>query len=199
VPWKFLGIGFGLLVVSWAGWLVSDRLEADNDFCNACHLRPGVPLHDQIRRNFDARPAPNLAGLHAAAEAPVTATRTLSRCIDCHGGVGLEGRARVKVLAAKDAFFWLIDHFDEPEDMAVPLRDADCMQCHARFAGEAFTGESGGPEPFHSFPVHNSELGVDCVECHTVHDGGADPSLFFLDARHVRTICGRCHSEFRDR
>ena len=50
-----------------AGWLVTDRLEQRNDFCNACHLEPGVPLHAEIRRAFDGRPPSSLAAGHAAA------------------------------------------------------------------------------------------------------------------------------------
>jgi len=42
------------VVLGPTGWVVSDRLEQRNDFCNACHLPDGTPLHQQLRRDFDA-------------------------------------------------------------------------------------------------------------------------------------------------
>jgi nitrate/TMAO reductase-like tetraheme cytochrome c subunit len=104
------------------------------------------------------------------------------------------GRFEVKVLAARDAIVWLSGNFDEPDHMDHPLGDADCRQCHESFAWlESFADES----KFHGLSVHNVDLGVDCVECHTVHQGGEDASLFYLEASGVRAQCARCHSEFR--
>ena len=74
----------GLAVVSLAGWFGTDALERYNDFCNACHLTPEVPLHAQIRVGFDSDPAVNLAGVHARSTEPARAHRAVSRCIDCH-------------------------------------------------------------------------------------------------------------------
>jgi len=54
-----------------------------------------------------------------------------------------------------------------------------------------------GAVQFHGLAVHNADLGVNCVECHTAHVGGADEISYFLDAPSVREQCGRCHSEFR--
>ena len=54
-PWGVLLLAaLAGLMMAPLGWWVTDRLEADNDFCNACHLEPGLPLHEQIRRDFDA-------------------------------------------------------------------------------------------------------------------------------------------------
>jgi nitrate/TMAO reductase-like tetraheme cytochrome c subunit len=174
------------------GWLVSDRLEADNDFCTSCHLAPDRPLHAGIRRDFDAAPAASLTGVHAkaAGERPF-------RCIDCHGGTGALGRARVKALAAKDAFWYAVGRFDEPDHMRWPLWDEDCRKCHADF--DTSDVEAWQSPRFHQLPVHNTALGVACVECHTVHTSGGNPQAFFLHASQVRTQCARCHSEFKER
>jgi len=181
------------------GWVVTDRLERDNDFCNACHLPSGVPLHRDVRRDFDARPAASLAALHDDAGSGEDASAHSAggfRCIDCHGGVGWAGRARVKALAAKDAFWYAVGHFEEPDGMRWPLWDEDCTQCHDAF------DESPAPEwrspRFHELAVHNADLGVACVECHLVHDPGGDADAHFLHASHVRTQCARCHPEFED-
>jgi nitrate/TMAO reductase-like tetraheme cytochrome c subunit len=190
-------------VVAWAavvlgavGWLATDRLEQDDDFCNACHLSADVPLHIDIRRDFDARPAASLAGRHGAAPAAHREDGAL-RCIDCHGGTGLVGRARVKALAAKDAFWYVVGHFEEPRQMRWPLWDDDCRKCHAAFDEDPAPAPSGSPR-FHELPVHNADLGVGCVECHLTHAPGADPEAFFLHSGPVRAQCARCHSQFEE-
>ena len=185
-----LGAGLGA-----AGWAVSDRLEQDNDFCNACHLEPGRPLHQELRREFDARPSASLAAAHAAA-AVEGRQDSAFRCIDCHGGTGALGRLRVKVLAGKDAFWYAVGRFEEPDGMRWPLWDDDCRTCHMEFAGQSWQG--WGPEPFHARSVHNAELGVDCVECHQVHGPGGDARGYFLHAAPVRAQCARCHQEFEE-
>lgn len=175
------------------GWVVTDVLERDDDFCNACHLTPETPLHLEVRRDFDTTPPVSLAGAHGAATLERDGGRAL-RCIDCHGGHGLVGRARVKALAARDAFWYVTGHFHEPEGMRWPLWDEDCTKCHAGF-DESEPAAWQSPR-FHQLPVHNVDLGVDCVECHLVHETGVAPDAHFLRASHVRTQCARCHDEF---
>lgn len=186
----FAGLLFGV-----AGWVITDAIERNNDFCTACHLRPEVPLHIGNRQDFDMRPAASLAGLHGAADVAGRAVRKATQCIDCHRGVGWVGRAEVKLLAARDALVWLTGDFDEPKGMSHPLGEADCRQCHEAFLQP---DEATIERAFHARSVHNADLGVLCVECHTVHEGGADPALFFLDSRKVRVQCARCHSEFQE-
>ncbi len=183
-------------VLAPVGWFGTDWLEQDDDFCNACHLEPGVPLHIEIRRDYDTRPVASLAGLHAAALHPTRpAAEAAFRCIDCHGGVGLVGRARTKALAAKDAFWWLVGHFDEPTEMAWPLWDDDCRQCHPDFQESEAAAAEPNP-PFHALSVHNAALGMACVECHLSHEPGGLEDLYHLHPAHVRERCAECHSEF---
>jgi len=173
------------------GWLVSDRLEANNDFCTSCHLAPDRPLHAEIRRDFNASPAANLAGAHAKA-----GDERAFRCIDCHGGTGFLGRARVKSLAVKDAFWYAVGRFDEPDQMHWPLWDEDCSKCHTAF--DTSDVETWQSPRFHQLPVHNTALGVDCVSCHRAHDAGGNSQAFFLHPPRVRAQCARCHSEFEE-
>ncbi len=184
-----------------AGWWASDVLERDNDFCNACHLDglaatlrgEGVPLHIDIRHDFDGQPPASLAGLHGGARVEGRPSDPAFRCIDCHGGVGPAGRARVKLLAAKDAFWFVVGHFEEPDGMRWPLLDDDCRQCHDAFREK---GDGLGGPAFHDLAVHNNRLGVGCVECHASHDTGGNPDAWFLHAAPVRRQCVRCHPEF---
>jgi nitrate/TMAO reductase-like tetraheme cytochrome c subunit len=179
------------------GWWVTDVLERDNDFCNACHLEPELPLHRAVRRDFDAAPAASLAGAHGGATVDTTGEPGRGfRCIDCHGGNSFAGRARVKTLAAKDAFWYVVGHFGEPEGMKWPLWDEDCGKCHASF--DESDEEPWKAPRFHQLPVHNVALGIDCVECHLVHEADVDASRHFLRASWVRTQCARCHAEFEE-
>lgn len=174
-------------------WWATDRLESNDDFCNACHLPTGIRLHTEIRADFDERPAPNLAAQHAAASLATRPDSPAIRCIDCHGGVGFAGRARVKLLSVKDSILYVTGQFDEPTEMSWPLLDADCRQCHAQFQKKTrgFDGSA-----FHDKPLHNTGLGVDCVECHTAHATTGDAENWFLTARTVRSRCGQCHIEY---
>lgn len=178
-----------------AGWLVTDHLERDNDFCNACHLEADLPLHVDVRRDFDVAPAATLAGVHGAAS-PSDSDERAFRCIDCHGGVGFGGRLRVKALAAKDAAIYVLGSFEEPSGMRWPLWDEDCSQCHASFdTSDPAVWET---PRFHQLPVHNAELGVNCVACHVVHRTGGNADAWFLHTRRVQTQCARCHIEFEE-
>jgi hypothetical protein len=173
--------------------LAADALKADNDFCNSCHLPSGESLHRTIRDDFDARPPANLAARHASTLVRERPDSPAFRCIDCHGGVGLVGRARVHLLSVKDAVLYVTGQFEEPDGMNWPLWDADCTQCHKRFEkkSEGFEGEA-----FHDRPGHNVDLGVDCVDCHLAHDTAARPDRWFLNPDAVRTRCALCHVEY---
>ncbi len=183
------------IVLTPVAWTVSDRLEQDNDFCLGCHLAPGIRLHAAIGSDFEREPPASLASLHASVGVEAGEDGGF-RCIDCHGGASWAGRARVKLLAAKDAFWYATGRFTEPAAMAWPLWDEDCLQCH-----EAFGGAPSQPwetPRFHEVAMHNENLGVDCVECHRAHDSAVDPEAAFLRASWVQTQCARCHSEFVD-
>jgi len=193
LPW----LAVAGVVAAPAGWVVSDRLEAQNDFCTSCHLATDAPtpLHRKIRRDFDTRPPLSLAGAHAAAQVEGRAEPAF-RCIDCHQGTGAVGRARVKALAAKDAFFYVIGRFEEPTSMTHPLWDSDCRKCHASFDESSSPATAGATPRFHELPVHNAKLGLSCVECHQAHERGGEAASHFLRAEHLRSQCARCHSEF---
>ena len=80
--------------------------------------------------------------------------------------------------------------------MRWPLWDEDCRQCHRAF--DESDVETWQSPRFHQLPVHNVDLGVDCVECHLVHEAEVDPRKYFLRASWVRSQCARCHAEFEE-
>lgn len=183
------------LVAAPLAWWTTDRLESDDDFCNSCHLPNGTPLHREIRADFDERPPASLAARHAEWLPSEGSGSPAVRCIDCHGGVGPLGRARIKLLSLKDTVLYLTGQFHEPDEMSWPLWDADCRQCHPHFEpkGEGFDGVA-----FHDMPVHNVDLGIDCVDCHSAHAAGGDPDLWFLRVDPLRSRCAQCHIEYAD-
>jgi len=187
-----------VIVSAPVGWLTVDRLERNNDFCVSCHVAPDRPLHAGIRRDFEQWPPQSLAGRHAGVrvERNGGTSPTPFRCIDCHGGTGPVGRLRVKVLAARDAFWYVVGRFEEPTHMRWPLWDEDCLACHPSF--ETGAVEAWQSPRFHQLPVHNAALGVACVECHEVHEAGGSPDSQFLRASSVRAQCARCHSEYEE-
>jgi len=179
------------------GWVVSDRLEERNRFCISCHLSAETPLHIETFETFRGRPPETLAAAHAAAGNPDRADGRF-RCIDCHGGTGVLGRTRVKLLSARDAFWYATGRFEEPEGMRWPLWDADCRKCHTAF--ETRRADFGDPL-FHEVPAHQGdEFAVRCVECHRTHTSDEEeralPDHDFLLAGVVRAECARCHPEF---
>jgi hypothetical protein len=180
------------LLLAPIGWMASDRLEQRNEFCTACHLRDGSPLHRAKAEDFAARPPSTLAAAHAAAGVDGRADPAF-RCIDCHGGTGAVGRVRVKLLSARDAFWYAVGRFEEPDRMRWPLWDDDCATCHARFEERA---PAPGVDPaFHELAVHNAELGVACVACHAAHEGGGLADHDFIRPAAVRARCAECHPQ----
>jgi hypothetical protein len=179
------------------GWVATDRLEADNAFCVSCHLDAGTPLHRDNHTDFEERSEVSLAVAHSIAGNGAHEDGAF-RCIDCHGGSGFVGRARVKLLSAKDAFWYVSGRFEEPDGMHWPLRDEDCAGCHVSYEERSSDPGHSGDPAFHELAVHNQKLGVDCVTCHLSHERGALASHYFVQPLHVRAQCAQCHPEFEE-
>jgi Cytochrome c3 len=194
VPRSFLIAAALAALAAPLGWWGTDRLEENDAFCTSCHLASGAPLHRDNASDFAARPPLSLAAAHAQAGNDGRADGAL-RCIDCHGGTGVTGRARVKLLSLRDGLVYLSGRFDEPHGMTWPLRDDDCRKCHAEFASAAAAPESWESPAFHALAVHNRELGVGCVACHAAHERGGLADRNFLHPEPVRAECARCHPE----
>ena len=165
------------------GWLATDALEANDDFCTSCHLAADAPLHALKRREFETVPAVNLASAHFAHDGEFL-------CITCHRGASFPNRVRVKLLAARDAAMYVLGRFEEPDAMAHPLWKEDCARCHAHY-------EPTRADAFHAIEVHNlPNFALNCVQCHEAHPTGRSAELAFLAREPLVAACRNCHEEF---
>ncbi len=186
--WRLALAGVVALVSGTTAIAYVSHLEQDNRFCIACHRPDGKRLHGELFDHYEAKPPVDLSAAHHHAKERAV------KCIDCHGGAGVERRGRVRLIAAWDGLKYLTGRFKEPDRMVVPLRDRECVQCHADYeAGPFPEGGQAGGQDFHKHPDHRALSSV-CVECHTAHLAG-DPRLKFLSNVVVLPHCQRCHKE----
>jgi hypothetical protein len=178
-----IGIGIGVVV--------SDRLESENDFCNACHLSADTPLHLEIRNHFDRVIPQNLAGVHGRGGVEEREDSAF-RCIDCHAGSGLLERGAVKVLSARDGLRYLVGRFGEPTEMAFDLSKQTCRNCHPNFRRSAAPGWM--LRAYHGDSNHDAIDAPRCVRCHSVHETDGDAFAYFMSRERVDRQCRECHS-----
>jgi hypothetical protein len=180
------------LLAAALGWGVTDRLERDDDFCNACHLPGGTPLHEQVREDFDRVIPVSLAGVHGRGWVEDREDSDL-RCIDCHAGAGPLERARVKLFAARDGVRYALGSFEEPEGMPFDLSKEVCRQCHPSFRGSAAPGWT--QRSFHGQPEHDGDASPKCVSCHSVHTRDGNGIVYWMARDRVDLECRACHAE----
>jgi len=180
--------------------------ERDNRFCVSCHL------HDEKFGRLIAAPPSDLAGQHHRKDAAVG-------CIACHGGADPAMRLTVWAVAGFDTLKFLAGAYREPTQMRLPLRDAECRQCHtpilrvsrstgaasetraraarpgdeSAFAAETATEGRGGTS-YHAIREHDP-VRVACVRCHTTHTTDSDAGHRFISRDSVVRVCRECHTE----
>jgi predicted CXXCH cytochrome family protein len=113
-------------------------------------------------------------------------------------------RLLVWAVAGVDTLRFLAGAYAEPMHMRLPLRDAECLQCHTPilrpraaepepFAAEAETEGRGGTS-YHAIREHET-VKIACVRCHTSHTMDSDAGNRFIARARVRPLCGECHKE----
>jgi predicted CXXCH cytochrome family protein len=158
--------------------------ERDDRFCVSCHL------HEAKFTRFRAAAPVDLAGAHHAKKAV--------RCIDCHGGADPVMRGRVWTVAGVDTLRFLAGLYGEPERMRLPLRPAECRQCHTPILTRAPAGEEeggGGAQTYHAIRDHDA-VRIACARCHLSHTTDSEARLQFISRARVQPICRECHSQF---
>jgi len=179
-----------VLVLSWP---ISDRIEQRNDFCNACHLPDGTPLHERVRQDFDRVIPVSLGGVHGRGWVEEREDSDF-RCIDCHAGAGAVERTQVKLLAARDALRYLVGTFEEPEGMPYALSNTVCRSCHPTFRHSAAPGWT--LEAYHGLPEHDDAADAPaCVDCHAIHTRDGDAFAYFMARPRVAARCRACHAD----
>lgn len=161
--------------------------ERDNRFCVSCHLHEA-----KFTRYLGAAPV-DLAGSHHG--------KKDVRCIDCHGGADPVMRVQVWAIAGLDTVRFLVGRYGEPDHMRLPLRPAECLQCHTpilkRTAAAAEEEEEGGAgvQTYHAIRDHDG-VRIPCVRCHVSHTTDSEARLQFISRARVQPICRECHADF---
>lgn len=159
--------------------------ERDDRFCVSCHL------HDEKFTRLITSSATDLAGSHHQKKVEVG-------CIACHGGANPAMRLKVWVVAGFDTLRFLAGTYTEPTHMRLPLRNAECRQCHtpilparrstAALAGPAQPASTAKPSTFDpsdesTFAAETQMEGRGGTSYHAIREH--DP---------VKTACISCHT-----
>ncbi|MFQ5594758.1 MAG: hypothetical protein ACE5HA_11490 [Anaerolineae bacterium] len=151
--------------------------ETRDSFCAACHTQPETMYYE---RSVDARSdGIDLASFHHLEE------RT--RCIDCHGGVGLQARLETLVLAAGDMLQFATGRYQQPAMMSQPLANPNCRQCH-----DEVVIREGFENHFHNLTDDSEAPLILCAACHISHQEG-DKRSFFVREDNLYPSCNLCH------
>lgn len=162
--------------------------ERDNRSCVSCHL------HDEKFRRLTSAVATDLAAFHHQKKAEVG-------CIACHGGADPSMRLKVWAIAGFDTVRFLSGAYTEPTHMRLPLRDAECRQCHTPILvsriGQAAPGSASakrGPASAASpRAIDPSDESTFVAEAET--EGRAGTSYHAIREHDtVKIACVRCHS-----
>jgi len=158
--------------------------ERDNRFCVACHL------HDEKFGRLMASSPTDLAGLHHRRKDEVG-------CIACHGGAAMGMRLRVWAVASLDTVKFLVGKYREPTHMRLPLRDAECRQCHTPILPAAHPASvpvpATGAPPKSAAALDPSDESTFAAEAETEGRGGASYHAI-REHDNVRVLCVRCHA-----
>jgi len=119
-------------------------------------------------------------------------------------------RFAVWAVAWIDTVRFLIGRYDEPTAMRLPLRDADCRQCHTpilnntartaegmgvraetTFEAETETEGRGGTS-YHAIREHDS-VRLACIRCHGAHTTDSEAGRRFISQGRVAPLCRECH------
>lgn len=174
-----------------ATFLTIAHTEENDAFCASCHTEPEAIYYQRTQgaRAVDLASAHVLVA-HAAGGAPA------ARCIDCHSGPGLLGRASAMTLGARDGLAWLTGRARQPARQTVPIPDANCLKCHS----DTMTAQRFDRH-YHSFlprwQLSDPQAGG-CVNCHAAHPLDGRAELRFLQQQRTQAVCNDCHKALGD-
>ncbi len=189
--WRGLVLaGVGLLIVIAAGFLVFAKVEENDAFCASCHSQPETIYFERTQSTN----AVDLASSHAML-AQHQAEAVSTRCIDCHSGPGLVGRASAMSQGVHDAIRWVSGTARQPAVQTVPIADANCLQCHMEVPQAADFDSH-----FHRHLARWQQVdatAATCASCHTSHTTDGNAAIGFLQQQRTLTACDSCHKALK--
>ena len=179
-------VGIGLLLMIIAGFLVFSRVEENDAFCASCHSQPEATYFEraQSAKAIDLASAHAMLAQHDAAAVSV-------RCIDCHAGPGLMGRASAMSQGLRDAIRWVAGTAQQPAVQTVAFGDANCLKCHADVPQV-----TDFDSHFHRHLARWQQVDVaaaTCVSCHAAHTTDGNVTIGFLQQQRTLVTCNSCH------
>lgn len=182
------GVGLAALV---GGVGVGIQLENRDSFCASCHTEPETLYYNRTL----ATPI-DLASAHGGTEPRV-------RCIDCHSGEGIAGRALSLGQGAGDLLAYLLGNYTSPAETSNPVGDQGCTKCHIPVeregAGAETTGTIASRSHYHFAEYLNewwtripSPAGT-CFACHPSHLGAGATQLD-IPTTNTSDACDNCHT-----
>ncbi len=170
-----------LIVAGSAGTAYALQLENNDVFCASCHTQPESRYYQQ---SLDQQ-AVSLAAFHAQKQV---------RCIDCHSGGGLFGRADGLAQGTQDLLSYYSGTYHNPAITTSKLTDGSCTKCHADVVT---TGDF--QNHFHLLLARWQSVDPNaarCVDCHSAHPSG-NPGQQYLVVAQVQAQCEACHNVLR--
>lgn len=181
---KFFGIAAIVVALGLIGGVgFASSQEQDNNFCVSCHTQPETEYQARNVSADTTKNATDLASFHHR--------KKDVRCIDCHVGEGVLGRATVLSLAAWDAFKHYTGIAQQPAKIVFPVQNEACIKCHLQEVTKP------GFENHEHNKYYDPQLAppsLSCVNCHVSHRTGDERTAFqFRDA--ILPRCEYCHQQ----
>ena len=168
------------LFITGGSFAFAAQLEDHDPFCASCHTQPETTYVDRSQ----TASAVDLASVHHQHEG--------TRCIDCHSGPGLTGRAQTMVqVGAVDLLAYVSRTAQQPAPLRNPIPDANCLKCHTEV-----TQTRSFNRHFHAFLSRWQAVdsqAASCVGCHSSHTTDGDPSVMFLEQARTTAVSQSCH------
>lgn len=180
------------------GFAFAASQETHDPYCASCHTQPETTY---FQRSIAAQPV-DLASYHTTQE---------TRCIDCHSGLGIEGRMRAELLGARNALAWYTKTAIQPAILTHPIPDTNCLKCHQDVIQRGYVPknpvtvvpsrrgereEEGGGNHWHELMARwqaaSPQAGT-CTSCHPGHPTDGSVNTGFQDPQTTRSVCEACH------
>lgn len=180
---RFLALGAGIIVLATiVSVLYVSPQEQANAFCASCHTEPEMTYLARYLRAVEQQSAEDLAAFHYRKQE--------IKCIDCHGGEGVVGRAEVLAFGARNAFKHYTGFQKQPATIILPLQNEACLKCH-----DQEVRKPGFENHMHNKPYLSQEPVpfIRCTDCHPSHRPG-DERTAFLFRETIFPRCEFCHA-----